>query len=1040
MPEMTISAGVWGDVGQTGAGTISDPFTLPGTAIAPLADNMSAWAARVERHSQWAESLCELWYWRDSQWWRMPSPIMMDARVHPVLLRRFRRPAQLTIAINNEDGYLTKTNLESPYNYNLEAGYDPVIDAHRKVCFRVGTRCWTNLASGLLATATAAPTVGTLGQLTDGLFADFTQTTPAACQWTATDTTPVDLVFDLGRVVWLRNVSVRFGTAIRSTSGYTLPASAQVLLSQDSTDWTSYLVRPVGGAGAVGMTGGGSPTPEPIFEPAVGGGSAPVPPGDWRDDPYGNVSDIPFCAIGSYARYVKIRVTPTPLPIADALPIPPASGGSSPGAQIWAVDEIGIWGGSESAFLGANKFTGYLGNQVYTVSEGSILLVITDVIKKLVDNNEARLTNRYALVDVADIAYSLLTSSTIWRGVEGAYDYAWQESEIGWQSGVSYTGFIMPIWQGQGNNVLGYEMELWHEVGWQLWADGNGVLQATEPPYRQYRPDYVYIAAPDGNQDARLFVRDLSDADIRNVVEITTGTLKGGAAGSTTLMEPASVARYGHLRTIVTDQLATQADLRTKLAAATLRDYAWRLDRLLCELAPDYDTAIRGVLAFRTGQQPNETLGRVMLRAANCSVVGYRCTQELWSLEALEEHITSGKWWGNAILRPYVPAAIDPPAVVSWTPGTGGTADQAVLVWNQADNFAVSPVSGNGAVSAQSGVFTVSIDGFTATNSLTITLSEAPATGGVFRDAGGSAIGSLTWSGSGTTAGPVPKTFTYEPVAGYSGGRVLTLTASGAFAATQQVDYSVGNAIYYPVPVLDQGQFALAGFNVYLSSVGEDDPNYELLTATPIVAYNGSAAMVTSYTVPGLTPGTQYWCYMTAVDTNGHESEPSTIISVVAGAGAATTADWTVTDLSVSFGSVSGPDSQGYYTYQFNFLWTSPPIPAPSPDKGLYGFKRMSINFAAGALPPDPNENPGGWQHNATDQWAGARIPPGLMWDRQTPGQLNWESRMRVNPLIPSGTTMYFRMITSSSTNSWQGSGGHSRGLYQSNIASCTIP
>jgi hypothetical protein len=716
MPGLSI----YGGVTQVGAGTIPDPYTVTGTGIAPLADNMTAWAARVERHAQGGETLCELWFLRDSIWQLMPSPVVSDVRLHPILRRKYRQPAQLQLTIANGDGYLTRSNLESPYNYNLAAGYDPVIDAHRKVLLRVGTRCWGNLAAGLTPTSTLAPATGTLGQLTDGLFADFSQTTPAACQWTAVGTTAVDLLFDLGSVQMVRNVAVNFGTANRATVGFTLPASVEVLLSQDGSTYTAYPVRPVGGAGAVG-----------------------VPPGDWDDDPYGAATCIPFCSIMALARYVKIRVTPV-------------------GVQIWAVDEIGIWGGAGSSFVGCNKFCGYLGDGISITSEGSIALLITDVLKKLADNNEARLTSRFGLVDLADITYSLLAGSSYWRGVSGAYDYAWQAAEIGWQTGVALTGFIIPVWQGQGNNVLGYEYQLWHEIGWHLWADGNGVLQANEPPYRQYRPDYVFAASDDGNQDVRSIVRSLSDKDIRNVVEVTTGALAGGTGGSITLTDPASVARYGHLRTIITDGVAGTADLRQKVAASTLRDYAWRLDLLHAEIAPDYDTAIKGIHAFRTGQTPNATLGRVMLRAKSCSVVGERCVQELWVLESVEEHISSGEWWGLAFYRPYVPASIDPPLMESMTPGSGGTVTQAVLLWNAADDFTIAPVSGSGAVSARSGLFTVSINGYTEATNTTVALSDG-GTGGTFKDAGGSTISSLTFTASGTTHGPSPGAFSYTP-------------------------------------------------------------------------------------------------------------------------------------------------------------------------------------------------------------------------------------------------------------------------------------
>jgi len=65
--------------------------------------------------------------------------------------------------------------------------------------------------------------------------------------------------------------------------------------------------------------------------------------------------------------------------------------------------------------------------------------------------------------------------------------------------------------------------------------------------------------------------------------------------------------------------------------------------------------------------------------------------------------------------------------------------------------------------------------------------------------------------------------------------------------------------------------------------------------------------------------------------------------------------------------------------YTFNLLWTSPPIPTPSPDTGWGGFKHAIFCFNIGAIPANP-EKVNSWQRQ--DEWHGDRVPPGMDWNR----------------------------------------------------------
>ncbi len=783
----------------------------------------------------------------------MPIQPTADSSRPIHIARRYRQPSQLDCWIPDNTGMLAPGLQTSPANL-VGNQYDPLLDEAREVILRLGVWCHANLCVGRSWFCTTAPSAGSLSTLSDGQFASFDAASLPSfycAAWQLPTGAIVTLQCDTGATQCINHVALRFCS---NTTTATLPATVQVQLSLDGITYISFPPRPVAG-----------------------------PTGDWEDGVMGdlyetNVTEVAFCDLDTTARFVRINAQLR----ADI-------------AQTIAIDEVAVFGGSNGGWLGMNRFHGYLGDSIEWTPDGWVHLLATDTLKRLADNNETRLTGRFDYAELADIAYSLLTAPTGWRGAPGAYDAPLTSAEVGWASGVGLTGFKFPVWQGQGNSQLGYQYELWHEIGWQITADGNGVLQVSEPPYSQRRPSRLFIAAPDGNNDVRGIVRHTDGKQLRNVVEVTSGSPQNGQGGTLTQLVPSSVSRFGHRRMVVTDPLAQLPDFRVKTASQILRDYAWNLAQLAADIQPDFDTSLRAVHAFRTA-------GRLTLTAGT----GSSRTTELWSLQQYEERITNGDWWAHALYSPYVCVGPDAPQVLEMVSSSTGPPYQTTVSW--------------------------------------------------------------------------------------------------------QVDTAMH----------------LAGFNVYASTFGEDGPFILASPAQPLPANS------TSFTWGIYYSSEQIWAYVTVVDDHGAESLPSIVMSVIAGSGGVTSSNWTVTDLAASYGQVTGPDSLGYFTYEFNLTWTSPPASLTGQDHGMFGFKHMILGFTVETLPPDPT-NHWEWRRNPADYRSFNRVPPGMMWDRKTYGLLNWVSRFRTTTAIPAGSTVYYRMWTSNTSLGWHQT-------FMSNVASCTVP
>lgn len=596
---------------------------IPGvTKIVEADTDTELFQLRVHRQQKNQMNGAELYFCRENNWQLFPIQPDFSKDNSISISRKYREPSTCQFTIADTFGLLNRRNRNSPYNYQSDTTtFDPVMKAKRLIMLRVGTLCYQNLTTGITPASSLAPALHTLGMLTDDAFGVISSSGDEYVTFNPSDTTPVDIDVDLGSTKWLVNYAIRFGT--ESGLGYTLPASVQWGWSDNGTDW-KYVKwpRPIGGDG-----------------------------GDYQDDlgVGGKTVEAFRTDIQVYGRYVRFRITP------------------AVGGQTFAIDELAVYGENTIGFLGGSKFVGYLGGDITPYPNGNVVVTATDIIKKLIDNNSKRLTAQYGggagPIDAADILYSLLTSSTVWKGLSGRYDAPFTAAQIGWTSGSDAAKFKFPVWQGQSNNIYGYVGDILHSIGFDLQPDREGVFQLFEPPYRQVIPDRVFIADDDGNNDCWLVTPHDDDVDLRNKVIVRSGNPQSGAT-ATVKVQPNSIGEFGELLTEVDDPIAFDETTREKIASYILRDYAWRLGTLTANIHPDFDTNIRRVVAFRASR-------RASLYAKAYDATENIRAQDLWAIDQIDETIWVGDWTAVVKCNQYVGLGPNSPLNLTATPRIG---------------------------------------------------------------------------------------------------------------------------------------------------------------------------------------------------------------------------------------------------------------------------------------------------------------------------------------------------------------------------------
>lgn len=197
----------------------------------------------------------------------------------------------------------------------------------------------------------------------------------------------------------------------------------------------------------------------------------------------------------------------------------------------------------------------------------------------------------------------------------------------------------------------------------------------------------------------------------------------------------------------------------------------------------------------------------------------------------------------------------------------------------------------------------------------------------------------------------------------------------------------------------------------------------EYTPSTTTATYNSTYPLLAGGTGT-ITVGDRYWAYIVSVDTDGNESYPSPVLTVIAGSAVSPGSDcntlgdgsgYVISDYAVSLVSGPvGPDADGYYTYQFYATWTSPHC----------GLTQQSTHMSPDALPfgtePEDSEITNWpWSDSSWDWWSQDRIPEGMYWDYTTAGQLDFTYTLRTNREFLSGERIYFRLWNSTATRRW---------------------
>jgi hypothetical protein len=683
-PTPAFHGGAPGGDGASGLST--NPYALTGTQITEIGTDARALSARVHRQAKTQYNQVELWRLDRSNgdWYLFPVQPVMSQQDGPRLTRRYQAPTTLDFFLPDDAGALTPESLNSAYNYNQAGAYDPLLDEARQVLLRVGCLNYGNLAAGIaptFATDGTAMAAGSLALLTDGVLTNYAAGLANAVTVATGSSTYGSFTVDLGSVQMVRHAAARCGSRAGTT---VLPLALTLSLSSDNVTYNPLAARPIGGAGD--------------------GAHAP---GDWDENPDGIAVETAVTDIDRPARYVQFRFD-----------LPPSGG--------IAVDEIAVYGGAGTALLGRNWFVGYLGDATDIDSLGLVSCTATDVKKRLADNNSVTLTAAYeqnntGAVELADIAYSLLTSTAYWTGAAGSYNAPFGSSFIGWTSGTNYTGFQFPLWQGQTNSMLGYVEELWHDIGWAFYADGNGVLQAREPAYSQQAPDRVLTAASlTGNGDLRDVQRQRTGKNIRNKIRVTSGTATDIGSGLTQVFDPNSTARYGERMMVIADPILITRQLREKMAQSVLRDYSTRSQELTATIQPDFDTQLRAVHGLRAQ-------GRTSLYGKASGLSGAKRLRELWQLNELTEIISISDWSATARYIPYVPQTVQAPSLNSIDAGTaggGGTA-AVTLHWDPILDPKVASINIYASATGEAGPYSLSANVTSSPNAASLTLSTA---------------------------------------------------------------------------------------------------------------------------------------------------------------------------------------------------------------------------------------------------------------------------------------------------------------------------
>lgn len=335
-------------------------------------------ALRIHSYSLSPEYYAGLEYLRDGAWHdlteRLVSRTSRGEQFPITVSKSYRQMYTCSLMLDNTDGLITPENTTSAYNLNALDEYDPLLDSARKVRVKQGIFCYEELSSGKTVTASAAPTAGALAELTDGLYGDPTEETDAEwVHWSAVAASgTIWIKVDLGSSQTVRHGVISFMSKTNASPQIELPAT--VLFEYSADDVTYYPCAPA------------------AFDLS-----------EYSDSRTGQQFLAWFTDLDKSARYIRVTITN----IAEE-------------NEIY-IDEFALWGGDERGEVGVSVITGYLGDAIDLYSNtGYIELTFEDTRKHEADNRQVELTKEYKDQRPEQIIYDLLTNAEYWVGVLAA--------------------------------------------------------------------------------------------------------------------------------------------------------------------------------------------------------------------------------------------------------------------------------------------------------------------------------------------------------------------------------------------------------------------------------------------------------------------------------------------------------------------------------------------------------------------------------------------------------------------------------------------
>lgn len=341
---------------------------------------------RIHSYSRNPDYHAQLYYVRDSAWNDLTDRLLVGRNGGPVPItvnKGYRQVSTCSLMLNNEDSLLTPENTTSAFNLNAADEYDPLINPSRKVQLKQGINCYASLSESGSITASVVASGGTLADLLDGLYGDVTNESDTEwVYWTdVAGDASVALTIDLGSSLIVRHGMVSF----LSKGTIDLPASVQFSASADDSTYTN-----IGSA----------------FDMSR-----------YNDSTAGQRFLAWFTDIDASYRYVKATIT-----------------NISTTNSIY-IDEFAVWGGTSTTFKSVDAITGYLGDSIDVDPDGCINLQFRDVRKKESDNRRTELTLEYKDQRPEQIIYDLLTNLQYWN--EGSTDNTNLVSNGNFESGAT---------------------------------------------------------------------------------------------------------------------------------------------------------------------------------------------------------------------------------------------------------------------------------------------------------------------------------------------------------------------------------------------------------------------------------------------------------------------------------------------------------------------------------------------------------------------------------------------------------------------------